>query len=247
MELVYLLTQRDLKVRYQDTFLGLLWSLIKPLALAGVYYFVFRFLVNLEIEDYHLVLIAALFPWIWFQTSVLLATPSFAGNGPLLKKVPFPRYVLPLATVLNSGLHFFLSLPIFIALLVFSGSHPDWTWLIGIPILALVQFALLMGVILLIASIDVFFRDVEHFVEVVLNLAFYATPILYPLDRVPDEWKPLLLINPLTSLMEAWRGVLIHNTLPGVDLWPALVFTLIAAVVGAETFRRLEPGFADAL
>ena len=247
MELVYLLTQRDLKVRYQDTFLGLLWSLIKPLALAGVYYFVFRFLVNLEIEDYHLVLIAALFPWIWFQSSVLLATPSFAGNGPLLKKVPFPRFVLPFATVLNSGLHFILSLPILIALLVFSGSHPNATWLIGIPILLVVQFTLLMGIILLIASIDVFFRDVEHFVEVVLNLAFYATPILYPLDRVPDEWKPLLLINPLTSLMEAWRGVLIHNTLPGVDLWPALVFTLIAAVVGAETFRRLEPGFADAL
>ncbi len=234
-------------MRYQDTFLGLLWSLIKPLALAGVYYFVFRFLVNLEIEDYHLVLIAALFPWIWFQSSLLIGTPAFASNGPLIKKVPFPRFVLPFATVLNSGFHFILSLPIFIILLVISGSHPDATWLIGIPILLVVQFTLIMGIILLIASINVFFRDVEHFVEVVLNLAFYATPILYPLDRVPEKWKPLLLINPLTSLMEAWRDVLIHNTLPGLDLWPVLVFTLIAAVVGAETFRRLEPGFADAL
>ena len=234
-------------MRYQDTALGLLWSLIKPLALAGVYYVVFRYVVNLEIEDYHLVLIAALFPWIWFQSSVLLATPSFAGNGPLLKKVPFPRFVLPFATVLNSGFHFMLSLPIFIALLVFSGSHPDATWLVGIPILVVVQFTLLMGIILFIASIDVFFRDLEHFVEVVLNLAFYATPILYPLDRVPDDWKPFLLINPLTSLMEAWRDVLIHNTLPGIDLWPVLVFTLVAVAIGTMTFQRLEPGFADAL
>ena len=104
-----------------------------------------------------------------------------------------------------------------------------------------------MGVILLIASVDVFFRDLEHLVEVVLTLMFYATPILYPLERVPDDWKPLLLINPLTSLMEAWRDVLIHNTLPGIDLWPALVFTLVAVVIGTMTFQRLEPGFADAL
>jgi ABC-type polysaccharide/polyol phosphate export permease len=212
-----------------------------------VYYFVFRFLVNLEIEDYHLVLIAALFPWIWFQTSLLLGTSAFASNGPLIKKVPFPRYVLPLATVLNSGFHFILSLPIFIILLVISGGHPDATWIIGIPILVAVQFILIMGILLLLASIDVFFRDLEHFVEVVLNLAFYATPILYPLERVPEEWKPFLLINPLTSLVEAWRDVLIHNTLPGLDLWPVLVFTLVAAVVGTMTFRRLEPGFADAL
>ena len=234
-------------MRYQDTVLGLLWSLVKPLALAGVYYVVFRYLVTLDIDDYHLVLIAALFPWIWFQSSVLLATPSFAANGPLLKKVPFPRYVLPFATVLNSGLHFLLSLPIFIILLLFSGSHPDATWLVGIPMLAIVQLTLLMGVILLIASIDVFFRDLEHLVEVVLNLAFYATPILYPLDRVPEDWKPFLLINPLTSLMEGWRDVLIHNTIPGADLWPVLLFALGAAIIGTLTFRRLEPSFADAL
>lgn len=244
---MYLLTLRDLKVRYQDTALGMLWSLLKPLALGGVYYVVFRYLVNLQIDDYHLVLIAALFPWIWFQSSVLLATPAFASNGPLIKKVPFPRFVLPFATVLNLGVHFAISLLIFIVLLAVSGQHPNATWLIGIPILAAVQLLLLMGVILVIASVDVYFRDLEHFVEVLLNVGFYATPILYPLDRVPDEWKPILLINPLTSLMEAWRGVLIHNTLPGLDLWPALVFTVIAVIIGTQTFRRLEPGFADAL
>ena len=244
---MYLLTLRDLKVRYQDTALGMLWSLMKPLALGGVYYVVFRYLVNLKIDDYHLVLIAALFPWIWFQSSVLLATPVFAANGPLIKKVPFPRFVLPFATVLNSGVHFVISLLIFIVLLGVSGQHPNATWLIGIPILAAVQLLLLMGVILVIASVDVFFRDLEHFVEVALNLAFYATPILYPLDRVPDDWKPILLINPLTSLMEAWRDLLISNTLPGLDLWPTLVFTVIAVIVGSQTFRHLEPGFADAL
>jgi len=234
-------------VRYQDTVLGLLWSLMKPLALAGVYYVVFHYLVDLGIDDYHLVLVAALFPWIWFQSSVLLATPAFASNGPLIKKVPFPRYVLPFATVVNSGIHFALSMPIFIGLLLWSGDHPNATWLVGIPVLVAVQLVLLMGVLLFIASIDVYFRDLEHFVEVVLNLAFYATPILYTLDSVPEEWEPILLINPLTALMEAWRDLLIRNTLPGIDLWPTLAFALVAIIVGTQTFRRLEPGFADAL
>jgi ABC-type polysaccharide/polyol phosphate export permease len=104
-----------------------------------------------------------------------------------------------------------------------------------------------MGVILVISSVDVFFRDLEHLIEVLLNLLFYVTPILYPLDMVPDRWEPLVQINPLTSLIEAWRDLLMNDALPGADLWPALVFTLAAMVVGREVFRRLEPGFADAL
>jgi lipopolysaccharide transport system permease protein len=203
--------------------------------------------VRIEVDDYHLVLLTALFPWVWFQTSVLLATPSFAANGPLLKKVPFPRVVLPFATVLNSGIHFLLAIPILIVLLAVSGKHPNPSWIAGVPILAAVQLGLLMGLVLLIASINVFFRDLEHLVEVLLNLTFYATPILYPLSRVPDDWEPVLLINPLTSLIEAWRDLFTNNTLPGADLWPALVFTAGALLAGSFVFQRLEPEFADAL
>lgn len=246
-ELLYLLTLRDFKLRYQDTALGLLWSLLKPLALGAVLFVALRYFVRIQVDDYHLVLLTALFPWIWFQTAVLLSTPIFASNGPLLKKVAFPRYVLPFATIINNGIHFLLAVPILVILLIVSGEHPNATWLIGIPLLASIQLALLMGVILLIASIDVFFRDLEHLVEVVLTMMFYSTPILYPLDQVPDNWRPVLLINPMTSLIEAWRDLLMNNTLPGLDLWPALVFTLGALVVGFEVFRRLEPEFADAL
>ena len=247
-ELLYLLTLRDLKLRYQDTALGLLWTLMKPLALGAVLFVVLKQFVRIEVDEpYHLVLLTGLFPWVWFQTSVLIATPSFAANGTLLKKVPFPRIVLPFSTILNNGIHFLLTIPVLLVLLAASGRHPNATWLIGIPILAAVQLALLMGVILIISSIDVFFRDLEHLIEVLLNLVFYITPVLYPLDKVPDAWQPLLLVNPLTSLIEAWRELFLHNNLPSADLWPALLFTLGALVVGGTVFRRLEPGFADAL
>ena len=238
---------RDLKLRYQDTVLGLLWSLMKPLALGAVLFVAMRQFVRIDVDDYHLVLLAALFPWIWFQTSVLLATPAFVSNGALLKKVAFPRVVLPFATVLNAGFHFLLTIPVLIIMLVVSGRTPSATWLIGIPVLAIVQLGMTMGVLLVVASIDVFFRDLEHLVEVLLNLLFYVTPIFYPLDIVPDRWEPLVLINPLTSLIEAWRELFMNDALPGADLWPALVFTLGTLVIGSFIFRRLEPGFADAI
>jgi ABC-type polysaccharide/polyol phosphate export permease len=222
--------------------------LLKPLALGGVLFVALRVFVRIQVDEpYILVLLTALFPWVWFQTAVLLATPSFAGNGALLKKVPFPRAVLPLASVLNNGIHFLLTIPVLIILLAIYGRHPDLTWLVGIPYLALIQLALLMGVALFIASLDVYFRDLEHLTEVLLNLVFYVTPILYPLERVPEKWHPLLKVNPLTSLIEAWRDLFLHNRLPGLELWPALVSTVVALAVGSFFFYRLEPGFADAL
>jgi len=246
-ELLYLLTLRDLKLRYQDTVFGLLWSLMKPLALGAVLYVALSKFVRLDIDNYQLVLLSALFPWVWFQTSALLATASFAGNGALLKKVPFPRYILPFSVILNSGFHFLLSIPVLIIVLLLSDRHPNATWLIGIPALAAVQLVLLMGLMLIAASIDVYFRDLEHLVEVFLNLLFYTTPILYPLSRVPGNWQVVLKINPMTTLIEAWRDLLMSNQLPGLDLWPALLFTAGALAAGTLAFRKLEPGFPDAL
>jgi ABC-type polysaccharide/polyol phosphate export permease len=247
-ELLYLLTLRDLKLRYQDTVFGLLWSLMKPLALGAVLYVALSKFVRIQVDEpYHLVLLTGLFPWVWFQTSLFLATPCFANGGALLKKVPFPRVVLPFSTVLTAGIHFLLTIPVLIILLGISGRHPSATWLLGIPLLATVQLALLMGAALLLASIDVFLRDLQHLIEVLLTLLFYLSPILYPLELIPDRWQPVMLANPLTSLIDAWRDLLLYNALPGVDLWPALLYAAGALLLGGEVFRRLEPGFADAL
>ena len=246
-ELLLLLTFRDLKLRYQDTALGFVWSLIKPLLLGAVLYMALGRIVRIDIPDYHLFLLAALFPWFWFQTSVMLAAPAFAHNGNLIKKVHFPRFVLPFSVVANNMVHFLLSIPVLFLFIIASGERPSPVWLVGIPLLTMVQLALLMGIVLLVSSLDVFFRDLEHLTEVFLNLWFYATPILYPLDMVPDNLKPLYLINPMSPLTEAWRKLFIENTLPGPELWISIAFAAAAVVLGAEAFRRLEGGFADAL
>jgi lipopolysaccharide transport system permease protein len=247
-ELLYLLTARELKLRYQDTVLGFVWSVLKPLLLALVLYFALKQVVRIQVKDYQLVLISALFPWAWFQTSVLLAAPVISHNGNLIKKVHFPRYVLPFAVVTNNMVHFLLALPVITVFVVVSGYRPTAAWLVGIPMLALVELVLLMGIVLLISSLNVYLRDLEHLVEVFLNLLFYVTPIIYPLEKVPDKYQNLLRINPLASLIEAWRELFMYNKVPGLEaLWPCLVFTIIAVAIGSTVFGRLERGFADAL
>ena len=247
-ELLYLLTARELKLRYQDTVLGFVWSVLKPLLLGLVLYFALKQVVRIDVKDYQLVLISALFPWAWFQTSVLLAAPVISHNGNLIKKVHFPRYVLPFAVVTNNMVHFLLAVPVIAVFIIGSGYRPTAAWLIGIPVLTLVELVLLMGIVLFISSLNVYLRDLEHLVEVFLNLLFYVTPIIYPLEKVPDKYQNLLRINPLASLIEAWRELFMYNKVPGLEaLWPCLVFTIIAVAIGSTVFGRLERGFADAL
>jgi ABC-type polysaccharide/polyol phosphate export permease len=247
-DLLYLLTFRELKLRYQDTVFGFLWSLIRPLLQGAVLFVVLSKFIRIDVEDYGLVLLAALFPWTWFQTSLTLAVGSFAGNGPLIKKVYFPRAVLPLATVLNNGVQYALSIPVLVLLLVFSGYRPDWTWLIGIPYLMAVEALLIMGIVLFLASLDVYFRDLEHLTDVVVGLIwFYLTPVIYPLSIVPDKYHDWVLLNPMASLVEGWRNVYLHNQLPGAEMWPALVFAAAMAAIGSLSFQKMQGGFADAL
>ncbi len=209
---------------------------------------VLRKFIRIDVQDYDLVLLAALFPWTWFQTSLVIAVSSFAGNGPLIKKVYFPRFVLPLATVMNNGVQYALSIPVLVILLVTRGYVPNWTWLIGIPYLLAVEMLLIMGVVLLLASLDVYFRDLEHLTDVFVGLIwFYLTPVIYPLSLVPAKYHTLVLLNPMASLVEGWRAVFLRNQLPGADLWPALVFTAVIAAIGALSFKTMEGGFADAL
>lgn len=209
---------------------------------------VLRKFIRIDVEDYHLVLLAGLFPWTWFQTSLVTSVGSFATNGALIKKVYFPRFVLPLATVMNNGLQYAFSLPVLLVLLLVDGYRPDWLWLIGIPYLLVVQAALIMGIVLFIASLDVYFRDLEHLTDVFVGLIwFYLTPVIYPLSIVPDEYHDWVLVNPMASLIEGWRGLFLENQLPGAEMWPALVFAASAAALGSFSFRKMEGGFADAL
>lgn len=243
-ELVAALTSRELRLRYQGSIFGWAWSLARPLALALILSFALDKVLGTGISAGFL--LAGLFPWFWFQSSVQAASGTFVGNGGLLKKVRFPRAVLPLSVVLGNTLQFLLALPVLACLLIINGHEPSLAWF-ALPLVFVLQLLLTVGLAFFVASVTVFFRDLEHIVEVLLNLVFYATPIIYAADRVPDSYRWVIRLNPLAPLIEGWRAVLLDGDWPTRNLGFSAGLTGVALVVGWMTFRRLEDSFADGI
>lgn len=245
LELLVALTGRDLRLRYQGSVLGWAWSLARPLALGLILAFALGKVLGTGITAEFL--LAGLFPWFWFQGSVQGAAGSFIGNGGLLKKVRFPRVVLPLSVVLGQTLQFLLSLPVLIGFVVVGGHRPDASWAL-LPVVFGLQLGLAAGVGLFVGSVTVYFRDLEHLTDVLLTLLFYGTPIIYAAERVPDGYTWLLYVNPLAPLMEGWRSILLDGAAPEAGhLAASAGLTALALALGWTVFRKLEDGFADAL
>ncbi len=243
VQLLRALTIRDLKLRYQGSVFGWAWSMLRPLALGAILSFALGKVLGTGIGA--VFLLCGLFPWFWFQGSVQVSTTTFVGNGGLLKKVRFPREVLPVSVVLGQTLQFALALPVLLAFVIGAGDNPAWAWLPGIPLLFAIQLALILGLSLLVASVTVFFRDLEHLVEVGLTLVFYGTPIIYDIDRIPEGYAWMIWLNPLAPLMEGWRDVLLRGDLPGANLAASAGLAVACMAIGWFSFRRLEDSFAD--
>jgi len=246
-DLLLALTYRDLRTRYQGTVFSFIWWIARPLAMGLVLYFALGRVLGLTIPNYGVFIMSGLFAWFWFSGALTGAAGSIVSNGGMIRKMQFPRIVLPLSAVLFHTAQFVLTLPILTIFVLISGLTPSPVWLIGIPVLLVLQVLLLVGLGLLLAPLQVFFRDLGPMLEVALLLMFYLTPIIYPLERVPEEFRPFIMLNPAAPLVEDWRQLFVNNELPGIELWPAVLATAIVLVVGMYTFRKLEKYFADAL
>ena len=245
--LIFALTTRELRMRYQGTLLGAVWWMGRPLALGAVLYFAMRKVVEINVDDYGIFLMSALFPWFWFQSTVMESAGSVIGNAGLVKKVVFPRVVLPLTSVAYNSVQFVLTIPILIIFVLVSGESLQLSWIWGIPLLFVLQTLLLIGVGQLVAAIHVLFRDLGPILDVSLTLAFYVSPIIFPLDNVPSRFHRILSLNPLAPLLEAWRDLMLTGGMPDLSIWPTLVFAALALVAGWIVFRSLERYFADAI
>jgi lipopolysaccharide transport system permease protein len=246
-ELATALAIRSLRVRYRATLLGQVWWVVRPLAMGFILWFALGRVLRVGVEHYPLFLMTGLYPWFWFESTVSGSADVLVSNGGLIRKAVFPRFVLPLTSVLTGVIQFMYTLPVILLFAAVSGETPGLTWLVALPVLLIVQISLLMGLAPLVASLNVFFRDVGPMVEVAMRLLFYGTPIIYPLSRVPHAFRPLVLLNPMTSVIEGWRDMVMTNTFAGADLWPAIVITAVALVLGLGVFRMTEKHFADAL
>ena len=243
--MLFTLVKQDIKGRYKGSFLGFLWTLLNPLLMLLVYSLVFQFIFKTGIENYPIYLFICLMPWNTFANSIAVGTVCVSNNGSILKKVYFPREVMPLAVVISNTIQYFFSaVIIFIALLV-SGVGISWSALF-LPIIVLIQAIFTFGIILILSAINVFVRDVQYIMNIVMMIWMYATPILYSISMVPERFLGLYHLNPMVGIMEAYQAILYNKTLPDLSsLGTIFLVSLVVLFIGYLVFNKLQRRFAE--
>ena len=244
-DLLVVLTQKEVKLRYKNSWLGYLWSVANPLAFAVLYFVAFRVYMRVDIPQYPLFLIAGLFPWQWIANAMSAAPNLFVTNTNLIKKIRFSRNVLVGAAVLNDGIHFLCSIPVLVGFLLAYGSHPSWSWLIGIPTLALGQLLLLYGLAVAIASLNLFFRDLERLTTLVVTFLFFLTPIVYSESMIPPQYRAFLYLNPVAPLILSWRELFLSGRFDWTVITIGYLYAAGAFVVGSLVYAKLSWKFAE--
>ncbi|MFB0518651.1 MAG: ABC transporter permease [Acidobacteriota bacterium] len=239
-DLIRNLVIRDLKVKYKNSVLGYLWSLVDPLLTALLFIIIFSIIVRLQVENYPVFLLTALLPWGFFQSSLLGAVISISGNSNLIKKVYFPREIFPLSSILSNLINFCLSLLVFVPLILILRVKLSWA-LLWLPVVIVVQVLFTGGLSLFVAHLNVFFNDIAFLLKFALNLLFYATPIFYPLEMVPQRFLGIYLLNPMAVLVSIYRKVIMNLPLPPLRfVFVAIALSMGIMVGGLIFFHRRE-------
>jgi ABC-2 type transport system permease protein len=237
---LWLLTTRDLKVRYSTSFLGYFWSILDPLAMSAIYWFVFTQVFQRTVghEPYIVFLLAALLPWMWFNGAITDATRAFTKEAKLIRSTTIPRTIWVARLVLSKGIEFVASIPVIIAFAIFTGATPHWEAVYVLLAVAL-QAVLTLGIGLIVAPLVVFFRDLERAARLVLRFLFYASPIIYGLDDLTEIglsfWGSL---NPLAGIFTLYRAAFFPQQLDWFAVAVSAVLSLVALGIGLAVYRR---------
>ncbi len=255
-ELVYNLVVRDLKVRYKNSLLGVLWSWLNPLLMMLIFTFVFGYMWrNRTIPHPHILFMSALLPWNFFTGAVMGGIQSVVGNGSLVKKVYFPREVLPISVVLSNLINFLISLPVLLILIVLSGM-PLTGWLLLLPLPILIQVTFAIGIVLFLSALEVFYRDTHMMMDVGMQAWFFLTPIVYTYRDLPEKatlfgvtFNPqlwLFRLNPMASIINTYQDLLYNGALTRFDfLARTAVTALLTLIFGYWFFTKHSRRFGE--
>lgn len=236
-----ILVQRELKGRYRGTFLGFMWSFVSPLMLMTIYVVVFSITMRVPVDNYPAFVLTGLLPWNCLTSSITEGMHAVISNGNLVKKVHLPAEVFPLVAVVSNMAHFLLSLPILVAVLCYTGVGLSVHVLL-LPVLIGLQCLFSGAIALVLASLAVQFRDLTHIVPNLIMMWFYLTPVVYSLDLVPEKLRPVMLMNPVSGLMGAYRSIFMaHESFSW--LWAGQFFALGCALFASALWlfaRRRE-------
>ena len=246
-EMVYNLVKKDLRGRYKGSVLGFLWTFINPLLQLAVYTMVFSTIMRVNVDKFYMYLFIALIPWIFFTTSVLSGTISIIQNKDLIKKIYFPRIIIPISTVLATFMNMIFSMAVVILALFISGIGISY-YILLLPVIMILEFFLVLGMVFLFSSLNVFFRDIEYILSIIMMIWFYMTPIVYTVEMIPEKYQTLFYLNPMTNIVIFYRDILFYKRMPSFGFMGGVfLYSLAMIVIGFFVFQKLQKNFVEEL
>ena len=244
LQLLYFLTLKEFKLRYKNSFVGYIWAILNPLAFATVYFFAFKLVMKFDIENYSLILLTGLFPWVWINTSLSKGALSLVVNSGIIKKISFNYNMIPVSMVMHDLIHFVFSIPILLIYIFISGMEVHPSYFYGIPLLLIVQIIMLIPFVTILSTFNVFIRDVEYLTSVVLSLLFFLTPIVYPIDIVPEQYLFIYMLNPFVYLIELWRELFLNGNILFRNVFFLLIFfipfSVFSRIIAKKQYQRFS-------
>lgn len=247
-EMIFSLVHRDLKGRYKGSILGFFWTFLNPLLQLAVYTTVFSVILRSDIEKYYLFLFVALVPWIFFSTSVSGGASCIIAQQNMIKKIYFPREVIPISFVTSQFVNMLLSLLVVLAVIIFSGHGINLTAIFYLPLIMIIEYTLALGMAMITSAVTVYVRDLEYLLGIITMAWQFLTPIMYSIEIVPESVLPIFNLNPMTPIIIAYRDILYGKQAPHLStLAHASILGILLLIGGYVTFFRLKRHFAEEL
>lgn len=247
-EMIFSLIKRDLKGRYKGSVMGFLWTFLNPLLQLAVYTMVFSTIMRAGIEDYYLFLFVALIPWIFFSTSLTGGASCILAQQDMVKKIYFPREVLPIAYVTSQFVNMLLSFLVIFLVLVLAGYSLLLEAVCCLPLIMAVEYILALGFTMIMSAATVYIRDLEYILGILMMAWQFLTPVLYSIDQAPEEVRWIFWINPMTYVTTAYRDILYYGKMPQLE---TLIFAAVTGFVmltaGWFSFHYFQRRFVEEL
>ncbi len=247
LELIWIIAKTDFKLRYNNSILGYIWSLLKPLLLLGVLYLVFSIFMDIGVPNYQLYLLWGIILWNFFSEGTMAGVHALSSKVNIVKKIYFPRILLVIASTSTAFLSLLVSMVVFYIFMIFSGVELSYHAFTFIPVIGL-MYGLILGFSLLLSALHIKFRDIDQIWEVLLQAGFWLSPIIYPLSRVPEKYQHYLLLNPITGIIQYSRRAIIEHDFPAINgTTYILIWTIAVLIIGFCVFKWLSPQAAEEL
>ncbi|MFT5875205.1 MAG: lipopolysaccharide transport system permease protein [Clostridium sp.] len=246
-EMLSNLVKKDLRTRYKGSLLGFLWTFINPLLQLGVYTIVFSTIMRVNVEKFYMYLFIALIPWLFFAIAIQGGALCIISNKDLIKKIYFPRLIIPISVVNSAFMNMVFSMIVVFVALIISGIGIS-KYVVFLPIIMILEYLFALGLSFMFAAINVYFRDLEHILGIIIMGWFYLTPIVYTIDMVPEKYLGLFYLNPMTNIIGAYRDILYYKRMPEFGkMGITLICSIAFIVVGYLIFQKLQKNFAEEL